>query len=157
MTARERLTALVSAHEGLRLKVYDDATGKPIAPGSKVKGHPTIGYGLALDTRGLTPRQAAWLRDDILDEIEHEVATRLACYGRQLEARRMALLELAYQCGVDGLLGFVQMIRALEDRDYSRARTELLDSAWARQTGAARVEAIAHMIGEGTWPAEIAA
>lgn len=154
MTARETLAGLLDAHEGFRACVYDDATGKPIGPGSKVIGHPTIGYGLALDTRGVTPRQARQLRDDALDEIDHELATRWASYGKQIDARRMGLLELAYQCGVDGLLGFHKMIRHINDREYADARVELLSSTWATQTGADRVEAIAGMIGDGLWPNE---
>lgn len=38
------LTTQIMAHEGLRLTVYDDATGKPIVAGSRVVGNPTIGY-----------------------------------------------------------------------------------------------------------------
>jgi len=36
---------LIISEEGFRSKVYDDATGKTIIKGSKVKGYPTIGYG----------------------------------------------------------------------------------------------------------------
>lgn len=152
MTARERLVALLSRHEGYRSHVYDDGTGQPIAPGSHVVGHPTVGYGHCLDTRGLTKPQAERLRDDVLDELEHELSLKLPIYARQVDPRRMALLELAYQCGVDGVLGFRKMLAHLEWREYGEARAELLDSAWARQTGAARVEAVAQMLGDGTWP-----
>lgn len=157
MTARERLAALLNEHEGFRATIYDDATGTPIVPGSKVKGHPTVGYGLALDVRGLTKRQAAWLRDDMLDELEHDLALRLPLYRTLTEARRMGLLELAYQCGVDGLLGFKKAIAHLEFREYGAARAEFLDSDWARTTGADRVEAVLGLICDGLWPNEAAA
>ena len=160
MTPRERLAQLVNAHEGFRGLLYDDANGKPIGPGSKVIGHPTIGYGLALDVRGLTPRQAAWLRDDALDEVEHALVTRLPLYSKQNDPRRMALLELAYQMGVDGLIGphgFRKMLAALEFRDYEGVKAELLDSSWATQTQPVRVAAVLTMLVDGVWPAEVAA
>ena len=40
-------------HEGVRLAVYDDATGKPVHAGDTLVGHPTIGVGrLLTDARG---------------------------------------------------------------------------------------------------------
>lgn len=40
----DALTTQIKADEGLRLAVYDDATGKPIVAGSRVIGNPTIGH-----------------------------------------------------------------------------------------------------------------
>lgn len=40
--------ALVKRFEGLRLVVYDDATGKPLAPDERPRGTATVGYGHAL-------------------------------------------------------------------------------------------------------------
>jgi hypothetical protein len=40
----DALTTQIMADEGLRLTVYDDATGKPIVASSRVVGNPTIGY-----------------------------------------------------------------------------------------------------------------
>ncbi len=154
MTAREKLITQTKRHEGFRQFVYDDATGKAIVPGAKVKGHPTIGYGLALDVRGLTERQAAWLLDDIYGDVEHALSLKLPFYTGLDDARRMGLLELAYQLGVVGLLAFSRMLAALDDRDYERVGAELLDSKWAsEQAGPDRVAAIHLMLTTGNWPA----
>ena len=153
MTARQRFVALLSQHEGLRAHVYDDATGKPIKPGSVVKGHPTVGYGLALDVNGLTERQAEWLRDDILDDREHALSIRIANWSRLEPVRRMALLGLAYQTGVGGLMGFVKMLAALQRQDYVGVARELLNSKWAKQTQAKRVEDTVRMLADRQWPA----
>lgn len=56
------LIPMLRAEEGLRLTVYDDATGKPIKPGTLVKGHPTIGIGRALDVNGITEAEAEYLK-----------------------------------------------------------------------------------------------
>lgn len=152
MQPRAKLAVLLSRHEGFRSKVYDDATGQPIGPGDTIQGHPTIGYGLALDVRGLTERQAARLRDDTLDELEHQLSLRVPNYGALDPVRQMALLNLAYQMGIDGVLGFRRMLHHLEMGNYDEARSELLTSKWARQTGAQRKADVAHMLTTGTWP-----
>ena len=42
----------LGADEGIRMLVYDDATGRPIGPGTLVRGHPTIGIGTDSDLKG---------------------------------------------------------------------------------------------------------
>lgn len=153
MTPRERLLAQTKRHEAFRQFVYDDATGRALVPGSQMTGHPTVGYGLALDVRGLTERQATWILSDIYDELEHDLRLRVAHYDELDDVRRMALLELAYQMGVGGLLTFGRMLQALDDEDYDRVGAELLQSRWATQTGPTRVQTLHHMLTTGTWPA----
>ena len=46
---------------------------------------------------------------------------------------RAALLDMAYNLGVNGLLGFKDMVSALERGDYDTAADEALDSVWARR------------------------
>jgi len=41
----ERTKKQLTRHEGLRLAVYDDATGKPLEQGDTIVGHPTVGVG----------------------------------------------------------------------------------------------------------------
>ena len=48
------------------------------------------------------------------------------------DARR-ALLDMAYNMGVPGLLGFQKMWAALAAGDYERAAEEALDSVYARE------------------------
>jgi GH24 family phage-related lysozyme (muramidase) len=58
------LSQMLEREEGLRTLVYDDATGKPIGPGSVVQGHPTIGIGRALDVNGITAVEADFLLEN---------------------------------------------------------------------------------------------
>ena len=51
---REELANMLTADEGLRLKVYDDHNGEPIKKGSKVEGYPTVGIGRELQNFGLS-------------------------------------------------------------------------------------------------------
>ena len=62
MTPAEIATARIKPNEGLRLQVYDDATGKPIQRGSMVVGNPTIGIGtLIAAPGGITEAEATLL------------------------------------------------------------------------------------------------
>ena len=45
-------------------------------------------------------------------------------------------MEMAYQMGVEGVLGFQNMIAALERGDWEAVETEALDSRWAKQAPA---------------------
>jgi lysozyme len=65
---RSELRAELCNDEKLRLVVYDDATGKPLRKGMTLEGHPTIGYGRALDVNGISVRMAnAMLDEDMAD------------------------------------------------------------------------------------------
>jgi lysozyme len=122
--------AIVSlkAHEGFRALVYDDATGKPIGPGSVVVGHPTIGFGWALDKTPMTRAHGAWhLEASLTERVEllHERRPWLAGTNPDVLA---VLYELTYNLGVDGLLGFPKLMAAVRTNDRAAAARELLDS-----------------------------
>lgn len=52
------------------------------------------------------------------------------------EARRGVLVEMAYQLGLAGLLGFKKFLAAAREGNWEEAGKEMLDSLWARQTPA---------------------
>lgn len=138
--------------EGDKLYLYDDATGKRVVPGYVMIGHPTIGTGFALDVGGLTQDE-----DDLL--LAHRAArAESACasiFGSTLQtaepARFAALASMAYQMGVGGLEGFIQLRGAVERGDWQAARDAALDSAWAHQTPG-RAQEVAAMLLTGEWP-----
>ena len=70
-THRELAARLIRDGEGLRLKVYDDASGKPVTAGSVLAGHPSIGYGRNLAGKGISESEAdAMLAEDLVDAEE---------------------------------------------------------------------------------------
>lgn len=66
------------------------------------------------------------------------------------EARKAALVSLAYQMGLRGLYGFRHMLAAIEAEDYETASQEMLHSTWARQTPA-RAQRTSSMMRHGTF------
>ena len=49
------------------------------------------------------------------------------------QARQGALLDMAYEVGVEGLLGFRHMLDALERGDWAAASKAALASLWATE------------------------
>lgn len=139
----------LKSDEGTRLKVYDDATGNPIVPGTLVRGHPTIGTGRSLDIEGIGQAE-----NDLL--FSNDVLSR----ERQLEplpwfsaldpVRQDVVTNLAFNVGVGGALQFHQMIAALEAKNFDDAATALLDSAAARQLPG-RYGRLAQALRTGSW------
>ena len=110
-------------HEGLRLKPYRCTAGKL-----------TIGVGRNLDNKGITYDEAMFLlRNDI-----EEVTRQLELFGWYVAlgpVRRKVLIDMAFNLGMAGLMGFKQMIEALKQGDYERAADEMVNSRWYGQVG----------------------
>lgn len=145
-----RLMASLVTHEGLRLKVYDDATGHPIGPGSTLIGHPTCGIGRALDTNGISEQEAYSLCTNDIDARVRSLTSSLDFWDQLDDVRQNVLLEMAFQLGVGGLLDFRRMLAALRARDWQAAATAGLDSGWARQVPD-RARTLMWMLASGAW------
>ena len=126
--------AITKHHEGCRLEVYLDSRGIP----TKGYGH-RCEPGAVVGTK-ITPEEAdalfdadykaafsaavgALSRSDARDE-----AARLqdAWNAGGINSRQAALIDLAFNLGEDGLLGFPKMLRAVRDVDWRLAAEELL-------------------------------
>jgi lysozyme len=142
------LGTLLEREEGLRLAVYDDATGKPLLPGMTVVGHPTIGIGRCLDRKGITEAEARVLLENDLAEVRSQVAKALPWSTRLTEARQVVLQAMAFQMGIAGLLGFKGTLAAVQRGDYEAAAKGMLASLWARQTPG-RAARMAEMMRQG--------
>lgn len=120
--------------EGERNFVYDDATGKPIVPGSVVIGHPTIGIGRCLDERGISKEEKeAFFQRDVSDS---RAAAAAQPWAASLDpTRRDLIAEMIFEMGLDRLLRFEKMIAALQRKDFAAAAVEMRDSRWAGQVG----------------------
>lgn len=133
----ERLRKSIIKHEGLRLAVYDDASGKPIKAGDTLVGHPTIGVGRLLDERaGISQAEAEYLLDNDINRVVRDVNGNLPWLHRLNDVRRDVLYEMAFQMGVKGLLGFVNTLALIEGGKYEAAASAMLNSKWAKQTPA---------------------
>ena len=132
---------LLIHQEGLRLKPYYDSTG-----------HLTIGVGRNLTANGISEAEAMHLLANDIVRTYRELSDKFPWYSRLDDVRQLALLSMAFNLGMGGLLGFKIMLAALADKRYKDAASAALNSKWATQVGHRAVE-IADMLKTGKLPA----
>lgn len=137
------LVRQLKADEGVKPCVYDDHLG-----------YKTIGVGRLVDSRkpgaGLRPIEIDFLLQNDIDDRIEQLTKRLPWFENLDEVRQGALLNMAFQLGVDGLLGFKNTLKLVEDGRYSEAADNMLLSKWAQQTPA-RAKRMAEQMRTGQW------
>jgi lysozyme len=126
---------IIRRHEGVRRLPYEDTLGVL-----------TIGVGRNLE-RGLADDEIDYLFSNDMAEA-HRAASAYEYWGELNEARKVALLDMAFQLGATRLGGFVRMHARLEEGNYLAASDECLDSLYARQVPN-RARTVAMMIRTG--------
>jgi lysozyme len=86
--------------EGEVLKVYDDATGKPIGPGTLVRGNPTAGVGRNLSGRGLTQAESEYLLGNDIVACESELNPSMPWITALSCGRQTAIYSLYFNTGL---------------------------------------------------------
>ncbi len=130
---RDQLRDAIVADEGLKLKPYRDTAGVL-----------TIGVGRNLDAVGISLSEAHLLLDHDIDRAVRDCAERLGAWFVALDpARQGVLVQMAFNLGIGGLLGFTQTLVSVKRGDYAGAAAQMLASRWAGQVGrrAARLAA----------------
>lgn len=127
--------------EAFRDRIYNDLTGKPVdimplfkvrRPGGReVQGNPTVGIGMCLTfpLPRLEARAACAMRCVTNDGL----FSRFEWYRRLSDARKRAILNVAYQRGVGGVLGHDEFISRLINDDYAGAAEELVRSDYGKR------------------------
>jgi len=111
------LKAELTRDEGIRFKPYKDSVGKL-----------TIGCGHDLDDVPISYRAVMQILEDDILQAMGQLNGRIPWWVSLNEARQRALMNLCFQLGINGLLGFKQMLAALQDGDWQRAHDELINS-----------------------------
>ena len=115
---------LLIGHEGLRYFPYFDTEGKL-----------TIGIGHNLNARGLTKEAIDLIFEEDLKETVDELYERLPWFNDQPEKVKLVIVDMAFNLGVSGLLGFHKTLEFIRTGKYKKASVEMLDSTWAKQVG----------------------
>jgi len=117
-------------HEGMRLKPYRCTAGKL-----------TIGVGRNLDDRGISKPEAMLLLDNDILNCETELLEHLpVVYTGLNETRKAVLINMCFNLGISGLLGFKNTLAFIGVRDFERAANNMLASKWAKQVGLRAIE-----------------
>lgn len=124
--------------EGLRLVPYTDTVGKI-----------TIGYGTNLSD-GIDEDEAAYLLNRRAVNAAISLAKALPWTNQLDEARRGVLINMTYNMGIAGLLGFKNTLALVQAGDYDKAAEAMLQSKWADQVGA-RAHRLSVQMRSGEW------
>jgi len=125
--------------EGVRLHPYSDSVGKL-----------TIGIGRNLTDVGISIAEASLLLTNDVSAVQTQLQSNLNWWANLNEARQGALINIAFNIGWSGLLGFHNTLTLLEAGDYNGAAAEVLKSKWAAQVGA-RATRLSEQIRTGEW------
>ena len=126
----------IKAHEGFSARIYKDSVGKP-----------TVGYGflvaaLSPDELKLNGGKAEPMSREVAEKILNLKVARLRkrvpeCLpwlASKPQGVQDTILEMAYQLGLAGLIGFHHTLSCIEVGDYAQAARNLRASLLYRQT-----------------------
>lgn len=142
MSFREPLIKQLRRDEGEILHAYEDHLG-----------FLTIGVGRLIDKRrggGISEEESAYLLNNDITRVTQGLRRRLAWFDELDPARKGVLLNMAFQMGVEGLLGFTNTLKLVEQGNYAAAAKAMMESKWATQTPA-RALRLAKQMETGEW------
>lgn len=117
-------------HEGLKLKPYRCPAGKL-----------TIGVGRNLEDMGISQKEAFILLENDIMRCESELLDEIPeVYSGLNETRKSVLLNMCFNLGITGLLGFKNTLAFISSGDFERAANGMLASRWAKQVGRRAIE-----------------
>jgi len=116
---------LLKRHEGISSHVYKDHLG-----------YETIGIGRNISKIGMGLRncEIEFMITNDIDYFYTQLEGRYHWFKELNDARKLALISMAFQLGLNGFSKFNKMILALNVQNYEQAATEMLQSRWAKQT-----------------------
>lgn len=110
--------------EGIRLVPYRCSAGKL-----------SIGVGRNLDDVGISSSEAEYmLHNDILN-VQIDLDRNLPWWRKLSEKRQLVVANMAFNMGIQTLLGFKNTLEAMERGDYEAAAVNMGASKWAMQVG----------------------
>ena len=134
---RLKLEMMIRQDEGLKQHIYTDTTGNR-----------TIGYGHNLDANGISLEVAELILKNDIDNVIIDLTKNLPVYNEIDDTRKVALLDIAFNIGVTGLMQFRTFLGLIEQGKFQNAANDLLNTLWAKQVPN-RAARIAHVIETG--------
>jgi len=123
----EKLKQLLIKHEAEVNHAYQDS-----------EGYWTIGVGHLIDERKggkISHKISMLILDDDINEKLGQCDRAFDWFDDLDETRKIVILNMAFNLGVDGFKKFKKTIAYIEHGEYEAASIEMLDSAWKIQVG----------------------
>ena len=137
---QRKLIKQIRRHEGERLKPY-------LCTAQKL----TIGVGRNLDDRGISKQESKYLLMNDIKAVEDALVVKLPWFDTLDDVRKRVLIDMGFNLGIGGLLGFKDTLRYVSEGKYSQASRSMLMSLWADQVGQ-RAETLSRMMETGEDP-----
>jgi lysozyme len=137
-----KLTEMLRRHEGVETHAYKCTSGKI-----------TVGVGRNIDPDGglgLSDDEIDVLLENDIDRSIKELGAAFNWFSDLNEARRDAMIDLAFNMGLTRLNGFKKALAAMAEANYDTAAAEFMDSKWASQVKDRAIE-ICAMIKTGNY------
>jgi lysozyme len=139
----------IKRHEGLRLRTYRCPAGKlTIGYGHNLEANPV--YGIQAGDKISQDMAEVILKDDVY-RAARDLDAHFKWWRLLSEPRQAVLVNMTFQLGVGGLLGFKRFIAAIAKADYAEAAEEMLDSKWAKKDSPARARELADQMRFDAW------
>lgn len=128
-TPRPNVVDLISqlrADEGEKFQLYKDS-----------EGYWSIGIGRLLDpAKGgfIRPDESALMFNNDRDAAYYGLKKALPWLDKLDQVRQEVLINMAFQMGVTGVLGFTNTLQFIKIGSYGAAADGMLNSKWAKQT-----------------------
>ena len=132
----------LTRHEGEVLHAYLDHLG-----------YLTIGIGRLIDKRkggGISKEESAFLFSNDVNNRLQELQTKLPWFASLNDPRKAVLLNMSFQLGIAGLMGFTKTLSLISAGNYAEAADQMLLSKWAQQTPS-RASEMAEQMRSGQW------
>lgn len=101
-------------------------------------GYWTIGVGRLIDKKKggrLRDSEIDFMLSNDIDDFEQQLIDALPWYSKLDGVRQRVLVNMAFNLGIAGLLGFKNTLAMIERGDYAGAAKGMLASKWASQVG----------------------
>lgn len=110
--------------EGVKHKMYKDSLGIE-----------TIGVGHNLRAKAISQRAVEVILEDDIADAKQELFAALPWVKDLSEPRQGVLINMAFNLGIQGLLGFKNTLKAIQEGRWEDAKKGILDSKYAKQVG----------------------
>jgi len=137
-------------HDKLRAELTRDEGDIPHAYQDSL-GYWTIGIGHLIDKRKggkLSDAARKFIFEEDLAEKMADLDKHLPWWRELSDARQRVLVNMCFNLGIGGLLGFKNTLAFIKAGEYKKAAAGMLNSLWAKQVGA-RATRLAKMMEEG--------
>ena len=146
----------MNTNDPILIKELRRDEGVEYVPYTDTVGIPTVGVGHNIQAKALplswryplTDAQVDQLLADDLEAVFKGLDKHM-CWWRNLSyARQRVLANMAFNMGVQGLLGFKNTLKAVQDGRWNDAADGMMSSKWASQVKG-RAQRLAKMMREG--------